>query len=223
MNYFNLEKEITTKINTKNAPKEKYEGFLVDGYWVENWKKYSFYDSINDKYLQKNNEDKNTIISYIKKKQEKTNLNYCKLNDIENYIIEDINKIKEKENINKAFVIINQEFLNSFKGHSQKEIHHINFYLYYHNIQIRPQGSPFLNFKSVNNLILMGNYNNDIELENQNNKIIDNLNNIYISDYLKNLVRNKYFKKEILIDENDIPKRLSKVYIIKNEIIDKLK
>ena len=82
INYYKIEKEITNKINNKNTLSEKYEGFLVDKYWFENWKKYSFYDSINNKYLQKNIEDKNTIISYIKKKQEKTNLNYCELNDI---------------------------------------------------------------------------------------------------------------------------------------------
>jgi len=153
INYYKIEKEITTKINNKNTLSEKYEGFLVDEYWFENWKKYSFYDFINIKYLQKNIEDKNTIISYIKKKQEKTNLNYCELNDIENFLIENANKIKEEKNINKTFVIINQEFLNSFKGYIQKDIYHINFYLSYHNIQIRLHGSPSLDFTSFNNLI----------------------------------------------------------------------
>ena len=71
INYYKIEKEITTKINNKNTQSEKYEGFLVDEYWFENWKKYSFYDFINIKYLEKNIEDKNTIISNIKKNKKK--------------------------------------------------------------------------------------------------------------------------------------------------------
>ena len=71
INYYKIEKEITNKINNKNTLYEKYEGFLVDEYWFENWKKYSFYDFINIKYLEKNIEDKNTIISNIKKNKKK--------------------------------------------------------------------------------------------------------------------------------------------------------
>ena len=195
MNYYNLEKEISTKINTKNAPKEKYEGFLVDGYWVENWKKYSFYDSINAKYLEKNIEDKNTIISHIIKKYEKANLNYDELNNIEKFIIKNIYQIEENKNLDQEFYILNRKFLKSFDTYIRDRIDPTTFYLSYNNIQVNHLSRPILNFKTTNNIISIQNYNTDIELTNQNNL---NINNDFNH---KNQVNNKFSKKELIDDE----------------------
>ena len=110
--YIDNVKEISNKLNTPNSV-SIYQGYLVDKIWVDNWKKNSCYDYINQ-YFQNNIADEKTIKSIIKKSYSDNKLNFNDMKYIDNYILLDIVKLKDPKNANKAYVLLNGKFLNLF-------------------------------------------------------------------------------------------------------------
>ena len=223
INYFNNEKYFSEKLKAENSQVETYQGFLVDIDWVDKWKEYSFYKNIKSTYLKVNNIGQNIIKDYIKKELENFNLNYDETNNIENFIIESNKQLELPENLNKTFVILNQKFLNSFP--IQKNIEPITFYLSCKKIEIIFDDKSSLSFQRNNNIIQMT-YLNKIEHIQVKSKLSNSKNNnndLFIPDYLKHLIRNIYFKKEFISSQSIFKQELFQAYLIKKEIIDKIK
>ena len=67
MLYFDIDKKISEKL--KSSDKVFY-GFLLDNNWINEWKKYSYYDYIEQKYLENNDQNKieNIIMRKIQEK-----------------------------------------------------------------------------------------------------------------------------------------------------------
>ena len=89
-NYYLNEKDISYNVNNQGVGKI-YNGFLVDKFWVDKWKKYSCYEQIKSNYLYNNNYKEKEIKKIIIDNLSKNNLNYKEIDNVENYIIKDIN------------------------------------------------------------------------------------------------------------------------------------
>ena len=148
--YFNTESDIINKLNIRNQ-KCQYQGFLVDKSWVDNWKRYSYYDEIKNKYLDKKNNNDKLIKKYIIDKQNNDNLNYNEINNVENFILKNGDKLKLQENQNKSFILLNSDFLRQFPV--KLDISPISFYFSYKTIKLQIQGKKFY-FETNNNIVI---------------------------------------------------------------------
>ena len=224
INYYKMEKEISEKLKNERTQEEKFIGFLVDIAWLNNWKKYSFYDKIKNEFLLKKKNDKNKIINIIKEELKTTGLNYNKIKNIENYIIKDINQLQSEQSSSQSFALINQEFLYTFNNNDNIGITPFKFYLSYQKIQIKPLKGEIINFTSDNNIISKELYHIEgiIVKKPNKNKQKDKHYNIYDSNYLKHLIKTYFFKKEFFSEYSAFQKQLTSAYIINKKVIHKL-
>ena len=246
INYYDMEKELSTILNNQNIsqPNNDIEGFIVDKVWDDKWKKYSYYDLIKSKYFEKNIYDKNSIINTIKEEQRKNYLNYDDVNDIEQYLVKDEYEANNLiKNENKSYAILNKKFLKSFKIIAK--INPISLSITYQNIIKKDfQKRVIFSCKTNSNIISMIpksietpmqkqnienqiNRNNNIEqnqVKNPRNPAEDTKNNFnYSSEYLKHLIRTIYFKKEFLNPNSQFQNKIIQVNLIRKDIINDLK
>ena len=215
--YQQNELEISQKINQQIM--QSYEIILVDKTWFSNWKTYSYYDEIKQKYILKNIVDEQTIKYYINQRQLVTKFNYdnC-VKNIENYVMRNPNQLNLDANKNKTFCLLNKNFFKTLTNKENGEC--ISCLLGKQNIQINCDNKQLL-IPVINNSITLNNLNNNSNqnLINQNNNINGN---IYHSPVLNHLIRTLYFKNEF-IEKETFPTSIVQAFLIKKEIFSKLK
>ena len=221
INYYENEKYFSDILKNINNQTEKCDTFLINKDWVDKWKKYSYYDYIKENYLQKKINEKNLIIKMIKEEQQKYHLNYDEINNIENFIIKEEKEITLPENSKKSFVLLNRKFLKQFD--IKNSISPISLYLSHQTIEYRPKGKHRICFKTTNNIISIANTNNEVTSLNQVNSQIIPANNINNLEYLKHLIRTFYFQNEFILPNSIFRKKFSQAYLIKKELMIKLK
>ena len=215
--YIDNEKDIISKLNNSNE--SLYKGILVNNEWVEKWKIYSYYNQIYNLF-QNNDINEKEIKRYIKQEQSTKNFNFNDLDYINKYVLEDISQIKEPINANKSFVLLNDNFVSKFTNYEEMEKNLINFILSYQKIKINSSDGNTLIFNTNNNIINFHNLN-IVPIPTNLNNI--QRNDIYKSQFLKHLIRFPLFKKELTPPYVSNNKQLNQVYLIKKEIINKLK
>ena len=147
MLYFDIDKKISEKL--KSSDKEEFYGILLDNNWINEWKKYSYYDYIEQEYLENN--DQNKIENIIMRKIQEKKLDYNKIEEkINDSIIKNPKDLTFKENSEKKFVIVTKEFLGSF---TTIDIDQIHFILSEHHIEVEIPSESNLKFRSTSNII----------------------------------------------------------------------
>ena len=214
LNYFEIEKNISEKL--KNNTKEKYNGILIDNTWINNWKKYSNYDSIKKEDLENINKDKIENILMKNFKEKLANYDYFKKN-INDFILDTQAELNSKKNEKKSYVIITKKFLKSF---TDDNIQQITFILSNQNIEVEMPSKQNLKFRTENNIISINNSTTIITINNKQKET--KVNNISYLDYLKHLIRLVYLKKKLFSERNTPNKKFITGYLINNKIIESL-
>ena len=211
-NYYNNEIDINKKLHSGES--RIYQGYLVDKEWVDEWKKYSFYDILKTNFLEKNKYDEYEIKNLIIKKQAKNNLNYNEIKKVDSYIINNDNQIKEISL--KPYVLLNATFLRRF---TTIKIYPKTFIISYQNISLQKSDGQLISFKTNNNIIT----NN-----NETQKYLNLINNpynkkeLYRSFILEHLIRFPFFKINLNYHIINSPKNnINSAYLIKKDIINK--
>ena len=218
-NYYSYEKFILEKLNEKQS--NIIQAYLINTNWVENWKKYSYYDSIKANFLSINITDKLTIKNFILNKQSKTKLNYDDIKiDAEKDILKNSNQICDIPSTKESYVLLEGKFLKRFLQDSN--IAPTYFIIENQTITINIPNRKDLKFKTDNNII--GHHN----FIGMNNQISSNYNNNhtkmkYLSYNLMHLIRYHYFKKEIKSAINLSQNQFKSFYLINNQIINNFK
>ena len=181
-NYFNNENFLMKKLS-KNE-NQTFKGNLLDKEWVDNWKKYSFYDIIKQNLFLKGINDRTIIKKLISEEQYKRNLNYEEMyENIDNNIISNENQILQIPSSNKSYVLVDTNFLKNFI--SNKNIKPNNFILYNHIIKAKLTNGETISFPTDNNII--NSHNNEIIPIQKDFNNNDN-NNMYNSELIKHLI-----------------------------------
>ena len=192
INYFNNERDIFYKINVQNQ-NNYYQGFLVDKNWVDNWRRYSYYDHIKFYFFDKNINNGNLMKQYILENLINNNLNYNEINNVEIFILKNSNQLKLPENQDKSFVLLNNIFLRQFP--IKLNITPISFYLSYKTIKLITLNQIF-SFQANNNIII-NKRNNFIDIQGQkyfNKNVKEETNKInQIKLINKNLVKTEEY------------------------------
>ena len=201
INFYKNQKNISEFLNSPN--KNNIRGFLVDDYWVNNYKNYYTYDIIEANYL-KNKRNENQIQSTISNisnylYNKKINNKYSE--DISGHILQDINQIVT---IDKNFILLDENFVNTYKNNPNILIKPNNFII--SNNSIKVENYPF-HFNTNKNLLNKNNLSNtspinNIQPQNPNNLTPKNNynNDVEISLFLKYLLKYEYFKKEYYLN-----------------------
>ena len=216
-NYIENENLIVSKLKTSGD--QMYEGFLVNKNWVDNWKKYSYYDNINENIIKKGVIDEYKIKKFIIDEQYKSGLNYEDIKiGIENQILKNEEEINQLLSQNQLYVLLNAKFLRSFINNPN--IKSPKIILSYNKISIKDSKLKTLDFITDKNII--GKQNTYI----QQYPVIPNypkVNTAYYSENLKHLIRYPFFKKELKNPENSSQRNLRNAYLINIQMINKFK
>ena len=200
--YYKFEKKFLNEL--KNNSFSSTNGYLVSESWLNEWKNYTNYENIKNKYFDKIDEKEKEIINELINYREQYKDKY-KIPNITNIVI--INKINELESHLKkeSLAIIDSNFSNLFP-YFKGEYNLISYTLGKNQIQINLNESMIV--KSYNNIILS---NNDI------NDLID----------LKILIKIFFFQKELINEINNNTKNnyvnKQNLYIINNKIFHNYK
>ena len=180
--------------NLKNHQKKSYYGYLVDKDWLDEWKKYTNYEELKKKYLEKNNINEKIFIDEIiyyyeqnnkNKKLESINpLNFSKKEEIKSYIK------------NKSLVLLNKDFIKNYFS-IFLDYYRINYYLYNNIIEFTFTYSSHFIIRPNFNIISLNEFSN-----------------------LKQLTRIFYFQKDLEKKINS-PQEINKIYSDYFYIIDK--
>ena len=112
-NYNENENFIVNKLKTPGD--QIYGGYLVNKNWVDKWKKYSYYDNINENIINKGVNEEYAIKKFIIDEQYKTSLNYEDIKiGIENQILKNEEEINQLLSTDQLYVLLNSKFLRSF-------------------------------------------------------------------------------------------------------------
>ena len=217
---FNYYKSAKLIYNTLTSGEQKQiQGFLVEKYWVDEWKKYSGYNNIKTNILLKNIGDESEIKNFIILERSSNNLNYNELIKIDEFILMNEKQILEKLKTNKNYVILNKDFLENFTNN--QNINLINFYLSYQNIKIKFFDNQQIFFQTNNNIISSNHiiFNTNNAIENQsiwdtNNVLSNGMNN---PGLLKCLIKFIYFKRYLALCQN------INAFLINKSVIYRLK
>ena len=201
INFYKNQKNISEFLNSPNI--NNIRGFLVDDYWINNYKNYYTYDFIEANYLKnKINENQiqytvSNISNYLYNK--KIYNKYSE--DISAHILQDINQIVT---IDKNFILLDENFVNTYKNNPNILIKPNNFIIT--NNSIKVENYPF-HFNTNKNLLNKNNLsntapNNNIQPQNPNYLTPKNNynNDVEISHLLKHLLKYEYFKKEYYLN-----------------------
>lgn len=155
--YFALENQIIEKLNQN---KKKYgSGFLVRNSWLNEWKKYTNYKYLKEKYFydyeKYNKEIEKSIFNEIIDYREKNNNRYSYPSETD---IIKVSNSDELKNILKedSMVIIDSNFKKIFIYFNYKN-DKIQYELYNGEIGIKFRGQPDFLFKSENNILSSNN------------------------------------------------------------------
>ena len=191
-NYIENENFIVNKLKTPGD--QIYEGYLVNKNWVDIWKKYSYYDNINEKIIRKGINDEYTIKKFIIDEQYKSGLNYEDIKiGIENQILKNEEDINQLLSTNQLYLLLNAKFLRSFINNPNIKSHKI--VLSYNKISIKHSKLKSLDFITDKNIIGKQNYNIPKYPLTQNNTMVNKTK--YYSYNLKHLIRYVFFKYEL--------------------------
>ena len=182
-------------------------GFLVDESWLNEWKKYSNYDKIKEKYLknEKESDNETKIINEIIDYREE-NENTFKLPKIERIL--NINKKEELDAIVEFYslVIINSQFIESFLYFNKNAMKGISYRISNNKIKINFK-DEHISFESNNNIIQQKNKNKSIA-------------------HLKILIKIYYFQKQLydyIENKKTSEIKNNDIFLINKNIIKKYK
>lgn len=162
-NYFTLENKIIEQLN-QNKIKYGY-GLLVRNFWLNEWKKYTNYEYLKEKYFYQyekyNKEIEKLIFNEIIDYREKNNNRYPYPSETD---IIKVNNVDELKNILKeeSLVIIDSNFKKKFSYFNYKN-DQIQYEIYNGEIAIKLRGQPIFLLKSENNILSFNNINEDEE------------------------------------------------------------
>ena len=206
--YKNLKSYYDFEIKIKKAEKISGRGYLVEKYWIDNWKHQIKYENIKNDYLIKNKSDKEIRdkLIYILEGNE---YKLIDLKEIKN------KKLNNKQNIekylkNNSLVLVSADFIDSFDPNHSLNV--INYNLCKNTIEIDLGPGNSLKFQITNNIIPQSftgaenNYiKNNIEDFKQNSKqkeIFNSQNN----NNINNININKPNINIEISKKNEIPK-----------------
>ena len=158
-NYFTLENKIIEQLN-QNKIKYGY-GLLVRNSWLNEWKKYTNYEYLKEKYFYQyekyNKEIEKLIFNEIIDYREKNNNRYPYPSETD---IIKVNNVDELKNILKeeSLVIIDLNFKKNFSYFNYKN-DQIQYEIYNGEIAIKLRGQPIFLLKSENNILSFNNIN----------------------------------------------------------------
>ena len=201
INFYKNQKNISEFLNSPNN--NNIRGFLVDDYWVNNYKNYYTYDIIEANYL-KNKINENQIQSTV---SNISNYLYNKKiynkysEDISGHILQDINQIVT---IDKNFILLDENFVNTYINNPNILIKPNNFIITNNSIKVENYPFHFNTNKNLLNKINLSNTApiNNIQPQNPNNLTPKNNynNDVEISHLRKHLLKYEYFKKEYYLN-----------------------
>ena len=222
INFYLNEKKISGFLNSQS--KNNYKGFLVDEYWVQKWKNYYDYDTIEANFLKNKFNDsqiqsaKLGVTNYLSQKK----LNNIYPESVLPSILQDLNKIK---NNNTSYILLDENFMNPYINYSINTIRPINFIITNNTIKIE---NPPLNFNTNKNILNKSTLSDEFP----NNKIISqnsNMNSTQTNNFnndaensllLKHLLKYEYFKKEYYLSNPNYKIAFAIDYQIIKKLID---
>ena len=232
--YYDLEIKVKEGLQSSKAMKVKGKGYLIEKDWIDNWKKQIDYDNIKNDYLLPKKSDKEARDKLIYIFEEKK-LNYIELSEIKNKELKEKQKIEEFLQKN-SLVLVNNEFISSFKENSN--LTEINYNLYESTIEIDLGSNDSLKFQTDNNIILSSNSDskgnedttntqnsssinqNDNKLpESQDNKFAKNILTILLNLYLGE----KEFFDKVENSKNNINKSISDYSLVNSDMLSQFK
>ena len=204
-NFYENENSVLNKL--KGSQPQKFNGYLVNKEWVDDWKKLSYYDNIkNNNLLLKTMENKEIEIKNLILEQARNKSNYHEIKAVENYII-NVNQIQELSQKDKChYYLLDENFLNAFI--KNKDIKPTQFLIHNQTLSTSLSEQKDLIIKADNNSII-------------NIKNIDVKNKIYCSENLKHLMRYPYFKQELIKMTKSPKNEFKSAFIINKNIIKK--
>ena len=220
--YYKFEKVFLNEIKEKKSSFKSE--IIVTKKWFDKWLKYTNYEEIKNKYLEKGETNekkiKNELIYYREIKKYK----YSELSPIE---IINFKEIKELESYikNTPIIIINSNISQNTKDQNNNTSNYIKYYAYENKIEIPLKDGSFL-INSNNNIIQFNPNNNNENIINQNDKKSSNENENNNIMYIKQLIKIFYFNKKINEQIKSNKNTLSNnnnIYLINKNIINKYK
>ena len=203
INFFLNENKISQFLIYPNS--QRYSGFLVDESWVQKWKNYYNYNSIEAKYLKGKFVESQTptMIPIIANKLKQKMINNG-LENISSYILPNINQIPQ----GKSYMILDEKFLKSYINNQTYNLKPTNFIISQNKIKIENSSLIFMANKNCLN-------NNNLIISPSSNQ---NINNSENAQFLKHLLKYEYFKNEYYMPAQNF----KNAYIVDYYIIKKL-
>jgi hypothetical protein len=149
--YYIFENEILDDLKNKQLYNTIASEYIVSRGWIDKWKKYSNYENIKTKYLQKEINKKEDILGDLINYFEIDKINYNELPmSIKNW------KFSKKEELESylkedSLVLVNNKFLYCFNNNDSENF--IKYNAFNHKIYFYLDDNVMLGFKSNNNII----------------------------------------------------------------------
>ena len=193
--YYTFENEILDDLKNKQLYNTIASEYIVSREWIDKWKKYSNYENIKTKYLQKEINKKEDILGDLINYFEIDKINYNELSiSIKNL------KFSKKEELvsylkEDSLVLVNNKFLYCFNNNDSEN--YIKYNAFNHKIYFYLDDNVILGFKSNNNII--------------------SLDGIINYSHLKQLIKIFFFQKQIKSFKEKEAK--NKIYLLNKKVI----